>query len=75
VSTDPLFRVVKGTPTEAELAALAVVLLSLTGEPPPLPFLWPRNGAPGLRVRHDCSPLLLMIWGVVSPVPEALADR
>ncbi|MFI6469164.1 MULTISPECIES: acyl-CoA carboxylase subunit epsilon [unclassified Streptomyces] len=33
-STDPLFRVLKGTPTEAELAALAVVLLSLTGEPP-----------------------------------------
>ncbi|WP_078966393.1 acyl-CoA carboxylase subunit epsilon [Streptomyces sp. WM6378] len=33
-SADPLFRVLKGTPTEAELAALAVVLLSLTGEPP-----------------------------------------
>ncbi|MET9366006.1 acyl-CoA carboxylase subunit epsilon [Streptomyces sp. NPDC006632] len=32
-STEPLFRVLKGTPTEAELAALAVVLLSLTGEP------------------------------------------
>uniref|UniRef100_A0AAU2V9E6 Acyl-CoA carboxylase subunit epsilon n=1 Tax=Streptomyces sp. NBC_00003 TaxID=2903608 RepID=A0AAU2V9E6_9ACTN len=34
-STEPLFRVLKGTPTEAELAALAVVLLSLTGEPEP----------------------------------------
>jgi hypothetical protein len=35
----------------------------------------PRNGVPGLRARHDWSPLLTMIWGVVSPVPEALADR
>ncbi|MFI6050579.1 acyl-CoA carboxylase subunit epsilon [Streptomyces violascens] len=33
-SAETLFRVVKGTPTDAELAALAVVLLSLTGEPP-----------------------------------------
>ncbi|MEU9195922.1 acyl-CoA carboxylase subunit epsilon [Streptomyces hundungensis] len=34
MSSEPLFRVLKGTPTEAELAALAVVLLSLTGESP-----------------------------------------
>ncbi|MFJ7497412.1 NUDIX domain-containing protein [Streptomyces sp. NPDC097727] len=27
------------------------------GRPPPLPFSWPRNGAPGLRARHDCCPL------------------
>ncbi|GGU16723.1 acyl-CoA carboxylase subunit epsilon [Streptomyces violascens] len=33
-SADPLFRVLRGTPTEAELAALTVVLLSLTAEPP-----------------------------------------
>ncbi|MGW2812454.1 acyl-CoA carboxylase subunit epsilon [Streptomyces sp. NPDC001415] len=32
---DPLFRVLRGTPTEAELAALTVVLLSLTGDPEP----------------------------------------
>ncbi|MCX5382493.1 acyl-CoA carboxylase subunit epsilon [Streptomyces sp. NBC_00083] len=32
-SPEPLFRVLKGAPTEAELAALAVVLLSLSGEP------------------------------------------
>ncbi|MEU9097584.1 acyl-CoA carboxylase subunit epsilon [Streptomyces sp. NPDC048361] len=34
MSSEPLFRVVRGAPTEAELAALAVVLLSLTGEAP-----------------------------------------
>ncbi|MFE4860345.1 acyl-CoA carboxylase subunit epsilon [Streptomyces sp. NPDC056670] len=32
-STEPLFRVLKGTPTDAELAALTVVLLSLSAEP------------------------------------------
>ncbi|CAM5402117.1 acyl-CoA carboxylase subunit epsilon [Streptomyces xanthochromogenes] len=32
-STEPLFRVLRGTPTEAELAALTVVLLSLSAEP------------------------------------------
>ncbi|MEU9198531.1 DNA cytosine methyltransferase [Streptomyces sp. NPDC048332] len=43
---------------------------------PPLPFLWLRNGATGLRVRHDFPPLLqLMIRGVVSPGPEASTDR
>jgi hypothetical protein len=37
-SEEPLFRVVRGTPTEAELAALAVVLLALnTPEPMPTP--------------------------------------
>ncbi|MFG3284047.1 acyl-CoA carboxylase subunit epsilon [Streptomyces sp. NPDC048111] len=34
-SPEPLFRVLKGDPTDAELAALAVVLLSLTGQPEP----------------------------------------
>ncbi len=34
-----------------------------------------RNGASGLRVRHDFPPLLLMIRGVVSPGPEASTDR
>ncbi len=43
--------------------------------PPPLPFWWPRNGAAGLRARHDFPPLLTMIRGVVSPGPEALTDR
>ncbi|MFD0021429.1 acyl-CoA carboxylase subunit epsilon [Streptomyces sp. NPDC058382] len=33
----PLFRVVRGAPSEAELAALTVVLLSLGVEPPPAP--------------------------------------
>ncbi|WP_331751463.1 single-stranded DNA-binding protein (plasmid) [Streptomyces globisporus] len=42
---------------------------------PPLPFWWSRNGAPGLRARHDFPPLLAMIRGVVSPGPEALTDR
>ncbi|WP_331445704.1 acyl-CoA carboxylase subunit epsilon [Streptomyces xanthochromogenes] len=32
-STEPLFRVLRGTPTEAELAALTVILLSLSAEP------------------------------------------
>jgi hypothetical protein len=37
-SEEPLFRVVRGTPTESELAALAVVLLALnTPEPTPAP--------------------------------------
>jgi hypothetical protein len=44
--------------------------------PPPLPFSWLRNGATGLRVRHDFPPLLrLMIRGVVSPGPKASTDR
>ncbi|MFD3842460.1 threonine/serine dehydratase [Streptomyces sp. NPDC058642] len=42
---------------------------------PPLPFSWLRNGASGLRVRHDFPLLLLMIRGVVSPGPEASTDR
>ncbi|MFD6420205.1 hypothetical protein ACFWEG_28310, partial [Streptomyces sp. NPDC060194] len=33
------------------------------GFPPPLPFSWLRNGASGLRVRHDFPLLLLMIRG------------
>ncbi|MFF4251846.1 acyl-CoA carboxylase epsilon subunit [Streptomyces sp. NPDC001663] len=37
-SDEPLFRVVRGTATESELAALAVVLLALnTPEPLPAP--------------------------------------
>lgn len=47
----------------------------LTSNSPPLPFSWPRNGAPGLRARHGFPPLLTMIRGVVSPGPEALTDR
>lgn len=43
--------------------------------PPPLPSSWLRNGASGLRVRHDFPLLLLMIRGVVSPDPEASTDR
>lgn len=42
---------------------------------PPLPFSWLRNGASGLRVRHDFPLLLVMIRGVVSPGPEASTDR
>lgn len=42
---------------------------------PPLPFSWLRNGASGLRVRHDFPLLLLMIRGVVSPGPKASTDR
>ncbi|MGW6955264.1 hypothetical protein [Streptomyces sp. PAN_FS17] len=42
---------------------------------PPLPFSWLRNGASGLRVRHDFPHLLLMIRGVVSPGLEASTDR
>ncbi|MFJ8308159.1 MULTISPECIES: acyl-CoA carboxylase epsilon subunit [unclassified Streptomyces] len=34
MSNTPLFRVVKGTPTDAELAALATVLAALTAAPP-----------------------------------------
>ncbi|MFF4185630.1 acyl-CoA carboxylase subunit epsilon [Streptomyces sp. NPDC001691] len=34
MSNEPLFRVLKGSPTEAELAAVTVVLLSMTTEPP-----------------------------------------
>jgi hypothetical protein len=45
------------------------------GSPPPLPFSWLRNGASGLRVRHDFPLLLFMIRGVVSPDPEASTDR
>ena len=34
----------------------------------PLPSWWPRNGAPGLRARHDClPPVAPMTWGVMSP--------
>ncbi|MEC4020109.1 hypothetical protein, partial [Streptomyces sp. H27-D2] len=34
----------------------------------PLSFSWPRNGAPGPRVRHDyVPPAARMAWGVVSP--------
>lgn len=33
---------------------------------PPLPFSWLRNGASGLRVRHDFPLLLLMIRGGVT---------
>ncbi len=43
--------------------------------PLPLPSSWLRNGASGLRVRHDFPLLLLMIRGVVSPGPEASTDR
>lgn len=46
-----------------------------SGTLPPLPFSWLRNGASGLRVRHDFPLLLLMIRGVVSPGPEASTDR
>ena len=53
--------------SQRDLAAAAAV--------PPLPFSWLRNGASGLRVRHDFPPLLLMIRGVVSPGPEASTDR
>jgi MFS family permease len=41
----------------------------------PLPSSWPRNGASGLRVRHDFPLLLFMIRGVVSPGPKASTDR
>ncbi len=41
----------------------------------PLPFSWPRNGVPGLRVRYDFRPLSIMVEKVVSPGREALADR
>lgn len=51
-------------------------ILPLHPAAPPLPSLWLRNGATGLRVRHDFPPLLrLMIRGVVSPGPEASTDR
>ncbi|MFI6682269.1 acyl-CoA carboxylase subunit epsilon [Streptomyces sp. NPDC050485] len=34
MTSEALFRVVKGAPTDAELAALTVALLSLRAEPP-----------------------------------------
>jgi alcohol dehydrogenase-like protein len=38
----------------------------------PLPSTCPRNGGPGLRFRHDSlPPVVRMIRGVSSPVPEA----
>jgi hypothetical protein len=42
---------------------------------PSLPSSWLRNGASGLRVRHDFPLLLLMIRGVVSPGQVASTDR
>jgi hypothetical protein len=40
----PLLRVVRGTPDDAELAALTAVVLSLSADggdgPPPAPSLW-----------------------------------
>jgi len=38
----------------------------------PLPSSWPRNGAPGLRPRHDLSPQSIMIEKVVSPGAEGI---
>ncbi|WP_103532001.1 hypothetical protein [Streptomyces sp. SM11] len=42
----------------------------------PLPFLWPRNGAPGPRVRYGCVPPVGgMTWGVLPPGFGAPLDR
>ncbi|OLO29197.1 hypothetical protein PZ61_0200910 [Streptomyces sp. MNU77] len=57
------------------LVGVEDVELTLAHLPPPLPSSWLRNGVTGLRVRHDFPLLLLMIRGVVSPVPEASTDR
>ncbi|MFE9882204.1 hypothetical protein ACFYR3_39245, partial [Streptomyces sp. NPDC005784] len=40
-------------------------LLAEYGSQAPLPFPWPRNGAPGPRVRYGCvPPVVRMTWGV-----------
>ncbi|MFJ9475765.1 hypothetical protein ACIRRI_12195 [Streptomyces mirabilis] len=42
----------------------------------PLPFSWPRNGAPGPRVRYGCvPPVEVMTWGVLPPGFGAPLDR
>ena len=50
VEARPLLRVVRGTPDDAELAALTAVVLSLAasvpGGPPPTPSLWRDRSAP-----------------------------
>jgi hypothetical protein len=35
----------------------------------------PQRGVAGHRPRHDLSPLLPMIWGVLSPGSEGANDR
>ncbi|MFJ1709956.1 hypothetical protein, partial [Kitasatospora sp. NPDC088346] len=62
-------------PLDARLVPSVSVLRLLSLRFAPLPFSRPRNGAPGLRARHDSSPQSIMIEKVLSPGPEALADR
>ena len=68
-----------GYATEACAAALDWFADTLPGEPvvlTPLPFSWPRNGAPGPRVRYGCvPPVVRMTWGVLPPGFGAPLDR
>ncbi len=53
-------------------AALAAVDRRRARRGPPLPSSWPRDGAPGLRPRHDLEPQPIMIEKVVSPGAEGI---
>ncbi|MFL5516227.1 MAG: acyl-CoA carboxylase subunit epsilon [Gemmatimonadales bacterium] len=52
MSEQPLVRIVRGTPTAEELAALVGILLVGSGDGPatgPVPSRWARSARPGAR--------------------------
>lgn len=54
--TSPLLRVVRGAPTDAELAALTVVLAAAVGGETPTPSRRERWGDPAELLRAPLSP-------------------
>lgn len=56
MSDEPLFKVIEGTPTAEEIAAIVGVLLPRlravpAGEPQPEPSRWRRSALPGATTR------------------------
>ena len=53
MSDEPVFRVVRGTPTAEEIAALVGVLLTRSAPPPPAPSTsrWARSARPSTGLR------------------------